>query len=385
MRKLMTASTALALSLAFAGAASADSNTTTFEDFTNGKLNGQGNWTADAKYDQAVVDVPSGGKALRISNETTDGSFAGMPYSAPVAVAAGENEANNVLVNEFKVAAPPAFQPGLAVSVSPTGAGGSRMSYLRLEDSAEGVKVFFRDGTFADQQIATLNRSEHTIRFETTFVRGDDNDVVQVFIDGTRMARGASWENYYRADEQKNPPVTDRLMWRLNNALASVDAVCTPDRDTGTCVTAALKGNGFLFDDVTTTSSHVNNPAPLNTPAIPTGPQGPKGDNGANGVNGANGANGKDGVTTIIYDRGQLTGNRIRTLHARKIKGKEFLSVRASLRGKRLQAHGRSVKVDLRGKAVGNYQVVMVVKYKTKSTDKVHTVRSVRLLSIIRK
>ena len=40
----------------------------------------------------------------------------------------------------------------------------------------------------------------------------------------------------------------------------------------------ALVGNGFLFDDVTTTSSHVNNPAPLNPPA--PGPQGPKGDTG---------------------------------------------------------------------------------------------------------
>ena len=36
MRKLMTAGTALALSLAFAGAASADTNTTTFDGFDDG-------------------------------------------------------------------------------------------------------------------------------------------------------------------------------------------------------------------------------------------------------------------------------------------------------------------------------------------------------------
>ncbi len=368
MRKLMTAGTALALSLAFAATASADTTTTTFDSFVDGSVNGQGNWTADAKYDQAVVDA-LGGKALRISNAVTDGSFAGMPYSAPVANAAGESEANNVLVNEFKFKAPDTYVPELAVSVSPTGAGGSRMSYVRLEDSADGVKVVFRDGTFADQLIDTLDRSvPHTIKFETTFVKGDDNDVVRVFIDGTQMIRGASWENYYRFDEERNPPVTDRLMWRLN-----LTPTTTENRD-------AIEGNGFLFDNVTSTSSHVNNPAPLNPPA-----PGPAGQNGTNGTNGANGANGKDGVTTIIHDGGQVTGNTVRTIHARKIQGKTFLSLRASLRGKRLQAHGRSVKVDLRGKRVGNYHVVMVAKYKTKGTGKIHTERTIRSLSIFRK
>ena len=127
---------------------------------------------------------------------------------------------------------------------------------------------------------------------------------------------------------------------------------------------------------MTSTSSHINNPAPLNPPVPPVGPQGPQGNDGTNGTN---------GTTTIIYDRGQLTGNTIRTIHARKIKGKKFVSVRASLRGKRLQAHGRTVKVDLRGKTVGTYRVVMVAKYKTKSTGKIHTVRTIRSLSILRK
>jgi hypothetical protein len=359
MRKITTAGTALALLLAFAGTASADSNTTTFDGFTNGSVDGQDGWTAGA-YDQAIVDV-NGDKKLRISNEIFDGSFAGMPYSKPVTVAAGENEGNNVLVNEFKFKAPDTFQPGLAVSVSPTGAGGSRMSYLRFEDSEDGVTVVFRDGAnLTDQPIALLDRNEHTIKFETTFVHGHDNDVVRVFIDGVEKMRGGSWENYYRVWEERNPAVTDRVMWRLNL--------------TGT---AALHGNGFLFDDVTSTSSHVDNPAPLNPPAPgPQGPQGPAGQNGTDGV---------DGVTTVIHDRGELTGNTVRTLHARKIKGEEFVSVRASLRGKRLHTRGRSIRVDLRGKSVGNYHVVMVAKYKTKSTGKVHTVRTIRTLSIFRK
>ena len=111
MRKA-TIGTALALSLAFAGTAQADTVTTTFDDFANGSVNGQAGWTVtDAKYDQAVVGVP-GGKALRISNAVTDGSFGDMPYSAPVTKAAGENEANNVLVNEFTVKAPDTLHAG---------------------------------------------------------------------------------------------------------------------------------------------------------------------------------------------------------------------------------------------------------------------------------
>ena len=71
----------------------------------------------------------------------------------------------------------------------------------------------------------------------------------------------------------------------------------------------------------------------------------------------------------------------MRTLRVQSIKGKKLVSVRASLRGKRLHTSGRKIKVDLRGKTVGNYNVVITAKYKTKH-GKLHTVRSVRTLSI---
>ena len=70
-----------------------------------------------------------------------------------------------------------------------------------------------------------------------------------------------------------------------------------------------------------------------------------------------------------------------RTLHVRSAKGMKLISVRASLRGKSLPVPGRSIKVDLRGKVVGDYNVSIVAKYKTKS-GKVHTVRSTRGLSV---
>ena len=197
MRKLIMGA-AVALPLAFAGTAQADTVTTTFDGFNPGTVNGQDGWKVTGPYDQAVVGVP-GDRALRISNAITAGSFGDMTFSKRVTKAASENEANNVLVNEFTVKAPDTFVPGLIVSISPDDGQGSRMSYLRLEDNSDGVKVFWRDATFTDRQIATLDRSaRHTFKIETTFVKGDDNDVVRVTIEGDQKVRGASWENYYR-------------------------------------------------------------------------------------------------------------------------------------------------------------------------------------------
>jgi hypothetical protein len=115
--------------------------------------------------------------------------------------------------------------------------------------------------------------------------------------------------------------------------------------------------------------------------AAPT--DGRDGRDGHDGQNGHDGAKGADGVTTIIHDRGHLTGATMRTIRVHTLKGKKLVSVRASLRGKRLHTSGRKIKVDLRGKTVGNYNVVTVARYKTKH-GKLHTVRSVRTLSIVR-
>lgn len=384
MRKSIISGAAVAASLALAGTASADTVTTTFDDFTDGTVDSQGGWQAvNTNVDQAVVPA-GGGKALRISNAFTSGSFGDMPHSVPVTRPASENDANNRLVNEFTIQAPQTYTQGLGVTFSPDEGLGSRMSRVRFEDRGDGVHVLFADASFADQDIATLDRTvPHSVKIETTFVKGDDNDVVRVFIDGDQKVRAGSWENYYRDFEERNPSPSDRLLIRT----------------AGTAAPLTL-GSGFLVDDVTTTSSHVDNPAPLNEPA--PGPAGAKGDegqngtdgkNGTNGVNGnngtdgkngANGAAGKNGVTeTVHVFRTRLFGNRMRTIHAPSVKGWKLLKVRASLRGKRLHSHHRTVKVDLRNRGVGTYKVRMTMTYKDKQ-GKIHTVRTVRSLSITR-
>ena len=61
----------------------------------------------------------------------------------------------------------------------------------------------------------------------------------------------------------------------------------------------------------------------------------------------------------------------------------KIVSVRATLRNKPLNVHGRSITVDLRGMTAGKYVVRLVVEYK--QGDKVPVVRLTRTLSIIRK
>jgi hypothetical protein len=117
--------------------------------------------------------------------------------------------------------------------------------------------------------------------------------------------------------------------------------------------------------------------------------------NGTEYVFGAPQAGPAGGTVTIVQQPTQLTqttvassrlvGNTLRVLHAPKRKGERLLSVRAWLLTptgpKRLPVDGRAIKVDLRPKPVGNYNVILKSKYRRKNGT-VHTVRTTRNLSI---
>jgi hypothetical protein len=187
------------------------------------------------------------------------------------------------------------------------------------------------------------------------------------------------------------------MMWRLNLPTSN-----------------PVASNGYLFDNVNSESSHVSDPEGCTLPVGPKGDDGKDGidgkdgKDGTNGTNGTNGVNGKDGTNGANGSNGVngatgatgpagangttataagINGAKVkigatkRTLHVPSIKGMKLVGVRASLRGKHLPVHGQSIKVDLRGKVVGNYNVSIVAKYKTKS-GKAYAVRSIRSLSI---
>jgi uncharacterized protein YkwD len=135
------------------------------------------------------------------------------------------------------------------MSVSPDEGNGSRMSYLRFEDQADGVHVFFDDvtdpgpnptvATFNEKEIAILDRTHaHSIRFSIDFKTGPGNDVVKIYIDGRLRATGTTWEDYYRYDPQQllngnRVPVVRKLLFRESG---------TPD--------PLNLGQGFLVDGV---------------------------------------------------------------------------------------------------------------------------------------
>jgi hypothetical protein len=125
------------------------------------------------------------------------------------------------------------------------------------------------------------------------------------------------------------------------------------------------------------------------------GTNGADGTNGTNGIDGLNGAAGTAGTagaadaagtagtTTVITREVQAPkryeGNTLRVLTVPKHKGKR-VSLKASLRSKALPTQGNRVMVDLRGQAVGNYNVRIVAKYRL--GGKVHTHVTVRSLSV---
>lgn len=270
-RKLLIAAPVAGLLL---GASSifADALSTDFETFGFGSVNGQEGWSATGvNYDQAIedpddyVDIDSfGARSLRVSNAVASGSFADWIFAAPLVDAAGEVDATASTFSEgerqthFEVefdiasAVPDAEQPGLQVSMAPDRGDGSRMSYLRFEDDAAGLDVFFDDvpGGTAGQTVTfnevlvadDLDRSiPHHVRLAMDLIDGPSNDVVEVYIDGSLEYTGTSWENYYRFDPEANAEQSPRI---IRTVIIQARNNAAPDTE----------GNGFLFDNLVLTS-----------------------------------------------------------------------------------------------------------------------------------
>jgi hypothetical protein len=268
-----------------AGAATATVGPINFEsDYTAGNINGQNGWSKTGQYDvevENVGDYPDASgygfetKSLRASNFYADGAFGGQTFSPGLAQAAGEGDAASYFTASFEIGTTKAVQqPGLVISVSPDDGNGSRMSYLRFNDEADGVHVVFVDvtnkgglGTATtwnpDVPIATLDRAKsHAIRFEIAFVDGPGtdgvgNDVVKIFVDGVLKHTGTTWENYYRYDPEQVGN---------NNAVPTTSKLLFAAR--GNPVPTVGQNQGYLIDEVSLSSSTT---APVVTPPTAEG------------------------------------------------------------------------------------------------------------------
>jgi hypothetical protein len=231
--------------------------TSSFDSFTNGSVNGQDGWTeTNATYDQAVVPntygySTFGCKTLRVSDAVTSGGFDWI-FMKPLTNSVGESAATAGAFSagtkqshyevQFDVASTlSTYQPGLHISVSPDRGDGSRMSYLRFEDQADGIHVFFDDYNtttqFNEEDIATINRTApHTVKLAYDAVEGASNDIVKVYIDGVLKHTGTSWEDYYRFDPKASAEQSPRI---VKTMIIQARGTATP----------ANSGKGLLFDN----------------------------------------------------------------------------------------------------------------------------------------
>lgn len=251
--------------------------------YTAGPINGQHNWSAlgsvglgCANYDEGVTTNNSlapasfGAQSFRISNAVTSGCFGDQAYAPKLSQWAGEPDALDNNGNpvsspqshfeaQFDIASATKANQGMSLSVSPDDGVGARMSYLSFVDQSDGIHVNFydvKDSTHGIGQdsfnltpdVAVLSYgSPHTIKFSMNFYSGPDNDVVNIYIDGTLVHTGTSWEDYYRFDTESNPGLT-------NNDSRAVNTL--EFREGGNAVSANM-GNGYLIDNLSMKSGAI--------------------------------------------------------------------------------------------------------------------------------
>jgi hypothetical protein len=229
-------------------------------------------------YDVAVANVATfpaaalygfSTQALRLSDSITSGSFGDQTFSPGLVHPAGEGPAVRIFDSSFRIGTTLATeQSGLHTSVSPDDGNGARMSYLRFEDQPDGVHVLFDDvtnpgpvgheSTWNETDIATLDRtSAHSIGFSIKFNPGPHNDTVKIFVDGTKLITGTSWEDYHRYDAEQVG--NGNVVSPISKMIFRESGTANPDN----------AGNGFLVDGLSLSSlSNASNASAPTGPAL---------------------------------------------------------------------------------------------------------------------
>jgi hypothetical protein len=267
--------------------------TVTFENFSQGSPNGQFGWKSTGSdglgcdghqnYDHMIAPnvtqfASFGRQSLRISNAITSSCLQDQTFSAPVVNEAGETTAfdanvpmgvrQRTFMFAFDVAStlPAMHQQDLQVIASADDGSGGRMSWVRVEDAADGLQVVFadyqdrppfgsnlnpadgrgpEDGFFFTTVASGLDRAaKHRVRMEHSFFDGPHNDVVTLNVDEGRFVhQGTSWEDYFRwqqgpGDPDQSAPVRESRVAR--SILFHSRGIDAPN----------TRGFGFEFDNV---------------------------------------------------------------------------------------------------------------------------------------
>ena len=239
------------------------------------------------RWDQQIMQVNDANgnrKVFRMSNAITSGTYSSQVFSATSGQVAGEANAalwNNRGTNGSAALSPTqagayatsdtfyskvafrsatgAAQSGLSLVLSPSAKQSAvRMSWLQLEDKGSGFNVNFHDtganGAFAPTSTNIASglsyTALHTLEMGITFVDGVNtvggqvfgNDIVNVWLNGTLIHTGTTWESYYYTNTAERNAVASGPGPRLQ----AVDSMLF--RVAGTAATGA-SGNGFYFED----------------------------------------------------------------------------------------------------------------------------------------
>jgi hypothetical protein len=247
---------------------------TDFEGFTTGvSVDGQGGWgigfgSPAVTVDEEVTDDGTGNTVFRFSNAVASGSVADMPFAprpAGIPVYPTDTSTNPVLGQPDMFAgessttaryrhfmarfdfrsATGAAQANLMLSVSADNGAGGRMSYVQIADSGTGLDLVTYDVDAAGNFVGPMTIASglsytkwYTLSFEVIFHDGPNNDVVKIYLDGTLIHIGTSWEDYFRAADPSSYP----LGVPVQTLVFNTGSTAAPDNN----------GGGIYFDNVVT-------------------------------------------------------------------------------------------------------------------------------------
>ena len=269
---------------------------TSFENFVDGTINNQFGWTVEDQwgnsanlFDQVITLDAGGARVWQMSSAITSLSYSNQPCSPITAEVAGEPGSSlwndqgpdsnqpfdpphygaNATVSTFYTrvvfgSATGAPQPGLSLTLSAFAKqSNARMSWVGLGDSGSGIVLGFYDyvDSFRFTAIATdLSYTDlHTVETTIEFMAGPANDVVKVFLNGTLIHTGLSWEAYYYSNLQIVPG--EPRLQAVNSLHFRAGGDSAP----------ATAGAGYYFHAVEVSNTLPSTPASTTSPtAIPT-------------------------------------------------------------------------------------------------------------------
>ena len=298
----------------------AASNTQTFDDMALGPIaDGENGWkVAGPARDQAVVNVAGSNNAFHISSDIVSGDFGG-PYSPALSAAAGESTVSayqgQSIGFDLKAVSPTVDGSRLEVDFA-NAAGTDRNNFLVIELTGSGLRIAVNEPTTAGDWAVnnfsafTGNRTlvsgidqsvSHHLEMRLTYVDGQNNDRIDIYLDGALIGTTTTFENYrdFSTDLAPDPAhatniaanLTDRVLFRTGDAGQPHDG-------------PGGLNQGFNIDNVTT-AVYNNSSATGNDGAnVITGNSG---DNVITGLGGADTLHGGGGNDTLIGGLGNDT------------------------------------------------------------------------------